>query len=61
MNPTDTSPDEMVWCPGCDYEAAVEAVPLASATFGTCPDCQHVLHTVPAEATEEYRDLLRRF
>lgn len=61
MNASDTPPDAIVWCPGCGYEATFEAVPLASATFGTCPDCQHGLHTLPPNASEEYKDLLRRF
>jgi uncharacterized paraquat-inducible protein A len=61
MTPTGPPADEIVWCPGCEYEAPLEDLPLGSATFGTCPKCQHELHSLPSNATEEYRELLRRF
>lgn len=52
---------ELAWCPGCDFEAPIEELSVEVMTFWRCPRCQFELRSLPAGATDEYRERLRRY
>lgn len=52
---------DIAWCPGCDFEAPIEVLSVEVMTFWRCPRCQWQLQSLPADASEEYREQVRRY
>lgn len=52
---------DVAWCPGCDFEAPMDELTVEVMTFWRCPRCQWQLRSLPAGASEEYRERLRQY